>query len=55
MTPILITCTFGYWYSLCLLENGSTYTAVRDKEDEKRLEVFVDWELYQVIYNGKEV
>ena len=51
MTPILSTCLFSYMYSICLLENGSTYTAIR--KDEHTLEVFIDWKIEYVIYKGK--
>lgn len=50
--PILSTCIITYMYTVCLLDNGSIYTAFREGDT---LSAYVDGELYTRIKNGKEV
>jgi len=52
MTPIFSTCIIAYMYSVCLLENGSLYTAFRV---EDRLETYIDGKPYVTIVNGKVI
>ena len=51
--PILTACVIGYWYSVCLLDNGQLFTSFRSEENV--LTTYIDGELYATIVNGKEI